>query len=277
MKNQSASKSWFLRAQNLLPIYSYFNTKCSLCENEEQHCCSRILYNSLDRSHPPRNVEGRYVQWVHKEYADSGRLQWECFSGLNDFTWSDHLNVCTDVTNLYEGKLLLAGVVVSGGPLVLLGVVGALFIGVLVCGMYQFPGILQEELGRGRITLTFINTNISAGITHHAFSPHHFHNMSAPLWQQLHALQGQVKQLPVLSVSLLGFLTPWPGHHLHQHKNKRHLRLNPHNPDFLTVQISAEKKKISINLNTNKNGPPRIYLSCPYHSCVQCISDPQVS
>lgn len=103
----------------------------------------------MDRSHPPRNLEGRYVQWVHKEYADSGRLQWECFSGLNDFTWSDHLNVCTDVTDLYEGKLLLAGVVVSGGPLVLLGVVGALFIGVLVCGMYQFPGILQEELGRG--------------------------------------------------------------------------------------------------------------------------------
>lgn len=139
------------------------------------------FHEKLDRSHPPRNVEGRYVQWVHKEYADSGRLQWECFSGLNDFTWSDHLNVCTDVTDLYEGKLLLAGVVVSGGPLVLLGVVRALFIGVLVCGMYQFPGILQEELGRGRVTLTFINTNISAGITHHAFSPHHFHNMSAPL------------------------------------------------------------------------------------------------
>lgn len=95
----------------------------------------------------------------------------------------------------------------------------------------------------GRVTLSFVHTNISAGITHHVFSPHHFHNVSAPLWEQLHALQGQVKQLPVLSVSLLGFLTPRPGHHLHQHTNKRHLRLNPHNPDFLTVQISAEKNE----------------------------------
>lgn len=38
--------------------------------------------------------------------------------------------------------------------------------------------------------------------------PHHFHDMSAPLGEQLHALQGQVEQLPVLSISLLGLLTP---------------------------------------------------------------------
>jgi len=38
--------------------------------------------------------------------------------------------------------------------------------------------------------------------------PHHFHDVSAPLGEQLHALQGQVKQLPVLGIGLLGLLTP---------------------------------------------------------------------
>lgn len=38
--------------------------------------------------------------------------------------------------------------------------------------------------------------------------------MSAPLGEQLHALQGQVKQLPVLRIRLLGLLPPWSGHHL---------------------------------------------------------------
>lgn len=38
--------------------------------------------------------------------------------------------------------------------------------------------------------------------------PHHFHDVSAPLGEQLHALQGQIKQLPVLRISLLGLLPP---------------------------------------------------------------------
>lgn len=37
--------------------------------------------------------------------------------------------------------------------------------------------------------------------------PHHFHDMCAPLREQLHALQGQVKQLPVFSICLLALLT----------------------------------------------------------------------
>ena len=49
------------------------------------------------------------------------------------------------VTDLYEGKLLLARVVVSGGSLILLSVVRALLVGVLVCWMDQFPGVLWAK------------------------------------------------------------------------------------------------------------------------------------
>lgn len=50
------------------------------------------------------------------------------------------------LTHLHQGKLLLAGVVVSGGALVFLGVVGALLVGVLVRGMNQFPGVLRRKV-----------------------------------------------------------------------------------------------------------------------------------
>lgn len=42
-------------------------------------------------------------------------------------------------TYLHEGELLLAGVVVTGGPLVFLGVVGAVFVGILVRWVHKFP------------------------------------------------------------------------------------------------------------------------------------------
>jgi hypothetical protein len=47
--------------------------------------------------------------------------------------------------DLHQGKLLLAGVVVSGGSLVLLGVVGTLLVGVLIRGMDQLPRVLHRE------------------------------------------------------------------------------------------------------------------------------------
>lgn len=79
--------------------------------------------------------------------------------------------------------------------------------------------------------------------------PHHFHDMSTPLGEQLHALQGQVKQLPVLSISLLGLLTPWSGHHLHRHKlthiSNRTLSALPQNADLPTGQVN---KKNLLNL-----------------------------
>lgn len=46
------------------------------------------------------------------------------------------------ITDLHKGKFLLAGVVVSGGSLVLLSVVGTLFVGVFVSRVNQFPGVL---------------------------------------------------------------------------------------------------------------------------------------
>lgn len=154
-----------------------------------------------------------------------------------------------DATDLHQRKLLLACVVVSGGSLILLGVVRALLVGVLVGWMNQFPGVLwgkQDSFGNvstqkihnhesiRRIVLPIKATNstvfnlriddfCSSEVKeftqetkshHYSFIyisvqlPHHFHDMSAPLGEQLHALQGQVKQLPVLCVSLLGLLTP---------------------------------------------------------------------
>lgn len=50
------------------------------------------------------------------------------------------------MTDLHQSKLLLAGVVVSGGSLVLLSVIRTLFVGVLICWMNQFPGILRENV-----------------------------------------------------------------------------------------------------------------------------------
>lgn len=52
-------------------------------------------------------------------------------------------------THLHQGKLLLAGVVVSGGSLVLLGVVGTLLVGVLVGRVNQLPGILPGKTENG--------------------------------------------------------------------------------------------------------------------------------
>lgn len=48
-------------------------------------------------------------------------------------------------TDLHESKLLLACVVVSGGSLILLSIVRALFVGVLVGWMNQLPGVLSVK------------------------------------------------------------------------------------------------------------------------------------
>jgi hypothetical protein len=50
-----------------------------------------------------------------------------------------------ELSHLHQGKLLLSGVVVACGSLVLLSVVGAVLVGVLVCWMYKFPGILMQS------------------------------------------------------------------------------------------------------------------------------------
>lgn len=47
--------------------------------------------------------------------------------------------------HLHQGKLLLAGVVVARGTLILLGVVGAVLVGVLVGGMHKLPGVLERS------------------------------------------------------------------------------------------------------------------------------------
>lgn len=47
-------------------------------------------------------------------------------------------------TNLDQSKFLLTGVVVSGGALILFSIVRTFFVGVFVCRMHQFPGILQK-------------------------------------------------------------------------------------------------------------------------------------
>lgn len=49
------------------------------------------------------------------------------------------------MADLHKSELLLACVVVSGGSLVLLGVVGALLVGVLVSRVNQFPGVLWRS------------------------------------------------------------------------------------------------------------------------------------
>lgn len=41
--------------------------------------------------------------------------------------------------HLHQGKLLLTGVVVAGGPLILLSIVGAVLVGVLVRWVHKFP------------------------------------------------------------------------------------------------------------------------------------------
>ncbi len=53
-----------------------------------------------------------------------------------------HVTCDEVIIDLHESELLLAGVVVSGGSLVLLSVVRTLFVGVLVGGMNQFPRVL---------------------------------------------------------------------------------------------------------------------------------------
>lgn len=63
------------------------------------------------------------------------------------------------LSHLHQGELLLRGVVVPGGPLVLLGVVWTLLVGVLVRGVDQFPGVLQET-----INLKHLNWNTSNGL-----------------------------------------------------------------------------------------------------------------
>lgn len=171
-------------------------------------------------------------------------------------------------TDLHESKLLLACIVVSGGSLILLSIVRALFVGVLVGWMNQLPGVLlvksqslkKNVLRQKNLQQTFIcqkwmhNPVKSLPVTYvsgwasaaictiteftqeiksyqlhlcmKCMLPHHFHDMSAPLGEQLHALQGQVEQLPVLSISLLGLLTPWSSHHLHTHRNTMSHTLN---------------------------------------------------
>ena len=53
-----------------------------------------------------------------------------------------------DRAHLHQGELLLAGVVVARGALVLLGVVRAVLVGVLVCGVHELPRVLWWA-GRG--------------------------------------------------------------------------------------------------------------------------------
>lgn len=51
-------------------------------------------------------------------------------------------------------------------------------------------------------------------------STHHFHDLSAPMREQLQTLQSQIKQLPVFRVCLLGLLTPWASHYLQKWEKK---------------------------------------------------------
>ena len=58
---------------------------------------------------------------------------------------------------------------------------------------------------------------------------YHFHDVSAPLRQQLQALQGQVEELPVLSVCLLSLLAARTCNNLDSHrsvKKSAHMQKN---------------------------------------------------
>jgi len=57
-------------------------------------------------------------------------------------------------TDLYEGKLLLACVVVTRGPLILFSVVRTFLVGIFVCRVNQFPGILWGKSERFLKTVT---------------------------------------------------------------------------------------------------------------------------
>lgn len=47
-------------------------------------------------------------------------------------------------TDLHQGKLLFAGVVVSCGSLILFSIVRAFLVGVFVRGMHQLPRVLHK-------------------------------------------------------------------------------------------------------------------------------------
>ena len=78
-----------------------------------------------------------------------------------------HLQPLDHSDHLDQGKLLVTGVIVAGGPLVLLGLCGALLVLVVVGGVQQLPGVeLRDHTG--------------------------------PLTQQLQASQRQVEECSVL-------------------------------------------------------------------------------
>lgn len=126
--------------------------------------------------------------------------------------------------DLHQGKLLLTGVIVSRGPLILLRCAGAVLVTEFIRGMNQLPRVLKEtkratnrskqQTINGKTTNSFIPKphiltaaqTFSQPTHKHSQSPaftHNFHDVRAPLGQQLQTPQSEVEQLSVFLVGLL--------------------------------------------------------------------------
>lgn len=120
--------------------------------------------------------------------------------------------------DLHQGKFLFTGVIITCGPFIFLCCAWTVLVTEFICGMDQLPRVLKEITESYEYTkATTINGKTSnfSYLTHTNVFPthrrtqsiprftHNFHDVRAPLGQQLQSSQCQVEQLPVLLVRLL--------------------------------------------------------------------------
>lgn len=117
--------------------------------------------------------------------------------------------------DLDQGELFLTGVIVSCGSFVLLRCARTVLVAELIRGMDQLPRVLEDTINSSELKMDKRqkrNTNFSprstqiyysASLTPLPTSTYDFHDVRAPLGQQLQAPECEVEQLSVLLVRLL--------------------------------------------------------------------------
>lgn len=116
--------------------------------------------------------------------------------------------------DLHQGKLFLTGVIVSRGSFILLRCARTVLVTELIRGMDQLPRVLEDTINSSELKKDKRQNPLTSRLDPHRSttaqallpsptSTYNFHDVRAPLGQQLQAPEREVEQLSVLLIRLL--------------------------------------------------------------------------